>query len=122
MYERCDLLKIHYLCGNKDNSDWAQGQRATVVICSKFITFAVTKTTRLRAFKISCRCDLLKIHYLCGNKDNYPYIFCSKRKVVICSKFITFAVTKTTTPIVIRWPESCDLLKIHYLCGNKDNM
>ena len=41
-------------------------------------------------------CDLLKIHYLCGNKDNFIYDCIRLYLVVICSKFITFAVTKTT--------------------------
>ena len=41
----CDLLKIHYLCGNKDNAGRRVRSRPFVVICSKFITFAVTKTT-----------------------------------------------------------------------------
>ncbi len=42
----CDLLKIHYLCGDKDNMRNSVGVLNIVVICSKFITFAVTKTTR----------------------------------------------------------------------------
>ena len=42
------------------------------------------------------RCDLLKIHYLCGDKDNHRQMLVGVRIVVICSKFITFAVTKTT--------------------------
>ena len=144
-----------------------------VVICSKFITFAVTKTTR----RVNCpklmllwfaqnslplrwqrqppwaaspkpdSCDLLKIHYLCGDKDNFSRSHHCNGCVVICSKFITFAVTKTTLVFIIffasllwfaqnslplRWqrqlgdgerhPKSCcDLLKIHYLCGDKDN-
>ena len=41
----CDLLKIHYLCGDKDNTATKQVKGKRVVICSKFITFAVTKTT-----------------------------------------------------------------------------
>ena len=44
-----------------------------VVICSKFITFAVTKTTALAAIAMANSCDLLKIHYLCGDKDNYVW-------------------------------------------------
>ena len=44
-HKRCDLLKIHYLCGDKDNRRPAVTEDAAVVICSKFITFAVTKTT-----------------------------------------------------------------------------
>ena len=45
MFDGCDLLKIHYLCGNKDNLTLATELSTQVVICSKFITFAVTKTT-----------------------------------------------------------------------------
>ena len=41
----CDLLKIHYLCGDKDNQNTQVFTHDLVVICSKFITFAVTKTT-----------------------------------------------------------------------------
>ena len=70
-----------------------------VVICSKFITFAVTKT--IPAFlkeNIEC-CDLLKIHYLCGDKDNPRDGSKSSSPVVICSKFITFAVTKTISSL-----------------------
>ena len=91
----CDLLKIHYLCGDKDNFlnsfDWS----TIVVICSKFITFAVTKTIILCAKHVSKSCDLLKIHYLCGDKDNLSIYLVRFERVVICSKFITFAVTKT---------------------------
>ena len=118
-----------------------------VVICSKFITFAVTKTTldkkhthrdmlwfaqnslplrwqRQRYYQCCLDflgCDLLKIHYLCGDKDNkqgrtqhclllwfaqnslplrwqrqLSFDKLAMGVVVICSKFITFAVTKTT--------------------------
>ena len=145
-----------------------------VVICSKFITFAVTKTTKwaflgdiellwfaqnslpLRwqrqpndfAWWSAACCDLLKIHYLCGDKDNSLKFNALCKIVVICSKFITFAVTKTTAllrmgidlslwfaqnSLPLRWQRqpwrfdsaaltSCDLLKIHYLCGDKDNI
>ena len=72
-------------------------------------------------FKICC-CDLLKIHYLCGNKDNQFSYILSAFYVVICSKFITFAVTKTTVDCTMLCLTCCDLLKIHYLCGNKDNL
>ena len=143
----CDLLKIHYLCGDKDNSMPKALAADIVVICSKFITFAVTKTTNFQAIYVDCRCDLLKIHYLCGDKDNWSEIDNDETLVVICSKFITFAVTKTTSAswrlsarwlwfaqnsLPLRWQRqlkreiigewiSCDLLKIHYLCGDKDN-
>ena len=66
----CDLLKIHYLCGDKDNRALTPPHRGLVVICSKFITFAVTKTTVHHILAIKFSCDLLKIHYLCGDKDN----------------------------------------------------
>ena len=92
----CDLLKIHYLCGDKDNSRSMVQSLSTVVICSKFITFAVTKTTSVNLPSFSSSCDLLKIHYLCGDKDNMHVVVLFLHVVVICSKFITFAVTKTT--------------------------
>ena len=98
---RCDLLKIHYLCGNKDNCRLCGNQGRSVVICSKFITFAVTKTTCAAKISLTACCDLLKIHYLCGNKDNLNKCGDVVTVVVICSKFITFAVTKTTTIVTL---------------------
>ena len=73
----CDLLKIHYLCGDKDNNFYNKHLATIVVICSKFITFAVTKTTGAYNIEIYSSCDLLKIHYLCGDKDNFLY-FCRR--------------------------------------------
>ena len=122
----CDLLKIHYLCGDKDNLRLISLSSSSVVICSKFITFAVTKTTTPRSENMrrqlwfaqnslplrwqrqqtakydhkSKRCDLLKIHYLCGDKDNRHQNQARHLVVVICSKFITFAVTKTTVKLL----------------------
>ena len=144
---RCDLLKIHYLCGDKYNllptlhaptTLWfaqnslplrwqiqlamAKTILKVVVICSKFITFAVTNTThhqqmrnnwqlwfaqnslplrwQIQPYPVKIQahssCDLLKIHYLCGDKYNHIEIYHRKECVVICSKFITFAVTNTT--------------------------
>ena len=138
----------YYLCGDKDNAAQSEDPAQGVVICSKFITFAVTKTTSeykqlmdsllwfaqnslpLRwqrqqtgwIWHNGVCCDLLKIHYLCGDKDNDMYLSRGKASVVICSKFITFAVTKTTLYKTIIEGISCDLLKIHYLCGDKDNL
>ena len=71
-----------------------------VVICSKFITFAVAKTTSRHKAPEKIGCDLLKIHYLCGGKDNQNGCVSYVSKVVICSKFITFAVAKTTSKTV----------------------
>ena len=123
------MLKIHYLCGDKDNTFLEKVFLLHVVICSKFITFAVTKTTIASTtfertqlwfaqnslplrwqrqpiiynwlFHICC--DLLKIHYLCGDKDNLAELFIQLVAVVICSKFITFAVTKTTQARRWQW-------------------
>ena len=65
------MLKIHYLCGDKDNKRVQTVDGQSVVISSKFITFAVTKTTVETAEGVAViGCDLLKIHYLCGDKDN----------------------------------------------------
>ena len=40
---------------------------------------------------------------------------------MICSKFITFVVEMTTLGNPQDERDSCDLLKIHYLCGRNDN-
>ena len=71
--------------------------------------------------KIVGGCDLLKIHYLCGDKDNERNMLTALLRVVICSKFITFAVTKIICKFATSTQFCCDLLKIHYLCGDKDN-
>ncbi len=101
----CDLLKIHYLCGDKDNRSTVNHIRPSVVICSKFITFAVTKTTIATNVLNIISCDLLKIHYLCGDKDNITLLVGLGLVVVICSKFITFAVTKTTFYLILPYKE-----------------
>ena len=67
-----------------------------VVICSKFITFVVEMTTVTILHRPSGRCDLLKIHYLCGRNDNAFEGAKEATEVVICSKFITFVVEMTT--------------------------
>ena len=120
----------------------------TVVICSKFITFVVEMTTKRGVNTSLYRCDLLKIHYLCGWNDNPPDCKLATWRVVICSKFITFVVEMTTgcrrtsstnmlwfaqnsLPLWLKWQLKsiwfswnfcCDLLKIHYLCGWNDNL
>ena len=92
----CDLLKIHYLCGRNDNTRRLKRLLVMVVICSKFITFVVEMTTASVGEEPPIRCDLLKIHYLCGRNDNEVEKMSSTDKVVICSKFITFVVEMTT--------------------------
>ena len=99
---RCDLLKIHYLCGWNDNENMITGADRSVVICSKFITFVVEMTTRTNMHFVAGSCDLLKIHYLCGWNDNSNTKRTRRGSVVICSKFITFVVEMTTNIINIR--------------------
>lgn len=65
----CDLLKIHYLCVDKDNAERIEPLLEAVVICSKFITFAVTKTTL--------------IWYLAENQRN---VECIRNKKRCCLK------------------------------------
>ena len=78
-------------------------------------------TTKDARQNTSDSCDLLKIHYLCGRNDNTTIKPLADYTVVICSKFITFVVEMTTVKIVQLTKGSCDLLKIHYLCGRNDN-
>ena len=143
----CDLLKIHYLCGDKDNLMMMSMRRRLLWFAQNSLPLRWQRQ-RPRRFKLW-------------------------RRVVICSKFITFAVTKTTengmvwnsselwfaqnslplrwqrqlyddngnnrqalwfaqNSLPLRWQRQhhaqlnnchgcCDLLKIHYLCGDKDN-
>ena len=141
------MLKIHYLCGWNDNIKAINLLHIPVVICSKFITFVVEMTTN--SYICACLRRLwfaqnslplwLKWQPIAGRKK-HPY-------VVICSKFITFVVEMTTycalsalsvklwfaqnsLPLWLKWQRfwaksvnypSCDLLKIHYLCGWNDN-
>ena len=69
--ERCDLLKIRYLCGRNDNF--------SACFCDS-----------------DSSCDLLKIRYLCGRNDNKSRQMIRHTTVVICSKFAIFAVEMTT--------------------------
>ena len=143
----CDLLKIHYLCGDKDNIDYKINALRKVVICSKFITFAVTKTTRNCVLKLDPKLWFAQNSLPLRWQRQLIRSRLTAKPVVICSKFITFAVTKTTNvpylnyhcllwfaqnSLPLRWQRQqvfinmedwicCDLLKIHYLCGDKDN-
>ena len=143
----CDLLKIHYLCGDKDNRKRSRPYKHRVVICSKFITFAVTKTTRPGApydseqlwfaqnslplrwqrqlfSKFSChpkRCDLLKIHYLCGDKDNLWKHKHKPNRLWFAQNSLPLRWQRQLVLEEVLGANGCDLLKIHYLCGDKDN-
>ena len=144
----CDLLKIHYLCGDKDNA-WSINLSVDELwFAQNSLPLRWQRQLWLRRMWSKSSCDLLKIHYLCGDKDNSLMLYTASEPVVICSKFITFAVTKTTrlrriiyrrrlwfaqNSLPLRWQRQpwvllkkkarcCDLLKIHYLCGDKDNM
>ena len=143
----CDLLKIHYLCGDKDNAHFATAFELMLWFAQNSLPLRWQRQLEGAEGAEGAGCDLLKIHYLCGDKDNPKSAERSKTTVVICSKFITFAVTKTTqhwgnnqgqwlwfaqNSLPLRWQRQlcnikytmnvgCDLLKIHYLCGDKDN-
>ena len=43
--ERCDLLRINYLCGRITNAHVPSEGTKTVVICSELTTFAVESPT-----------------------------------------------------------------------------
>ena len=117
----CDLLKIHYLCGDKDNTIWQHKQATLLWFAQNSLPLRWQRQPGGKDVYFSGCCDLLKIHYLCGDKDNQATHLCVNHRVVICSKFITFAVTKTTNCVQRDFLVCCDLLKIHYLCGDKDN-
>lgn len=78
------FLKVIFVHFSKDNE---------TVSFIKLLDFGLSQG---RVSAVSIKCDLLKIYYLCGNKDNGGNALENSYRVVICSKFITFAVTKTT--------------------------
>ena len=118
----CDLLKIHYLCGDKYNNTQITRKRAWLWFAQNSLPLRwQIQQGSTASIKTSC-CDLLKIHYLCGDKYNQDHWSLIMLQVVICSKFITFAVTNTTILGTPKVTISCDLLKIHYLCGDKYNV
>ena len=92
----CDLLKIHYLCGDKDNFPSAYRHALQLWFAQNSLPLRWQRQQENTKDIKTRSCDLLKIHYLCGDKDNIAYMSMNLCGVVICSKFITFAVTKTT--------------------------
>ena len=74
-HKRCDLLKIHYLCGDKDNC-WVNiniRNRLWFAQNSLHLRWQRQQCNN-ECFVVHC-CDLLKIHYLCGDKDNINLVF-----------------------------------------------
>ena len=93
----CDLLKIHYLCGDKDNRLLSMKYPKLLWFAQNSLPLRWQRQLDVKIIIVNLRCDLLKIHYLCGDKDNSDVDEEAPSGVVICSKFITFAVTKTTS-------------------------
>ena len=118
------------------------------MICLKICTFVASKTTFFSVIYRSrwlwfawksvplwhqkqpvwspkttgCCCDLLENLYLCGIKNNMPYIDQRQEYVVICLKICTFVASKTTEDGDENPEIRCDLLENLYLCGIKNNL
>ena len=90
IFDKPTLLYLHL---PRQNVLW---EHTSVVICSKFITFAVTKTTHSVAITIPSRLWFAQNSLPLRWQRQHSTILVLKELVVICSKFITFAVTKTT--------------------------
>ena len=117
----CDLLKIHYLCGDKDNTKKNERWHFWLWFAQNSLPLRWQRQQALKVKHQFWCCDLLKIHYLCGDKDN-------KLLKSITAMLLWFAQNS----LPLRWQrqlivenpiirQGCDLLKIHYLCGDKDN-
>ena len=117
----CDLLRINYLCGRITNKTSKGIKIVLVVICSELTTFAVESPTGCAATMQTCRCDLLRINYLCGRITNYLQTHGRQIPVVICSELTTFAVESPTKRNRGNTCTRCDLLRINYLCGRITN-
>ena len=93
-----------------------------VVICSKNVTFAVATTIGSTIIYAGISCDLLKKCYLCSSNNNGTNTAAFLRRVVICSKNVTFAVATTICLMSAAEEAGCDLLKKCYLCSSNNNL
>ena len=64
---------------------------------------------------------MLRINYLCGRITNKRLVCRGSSAVVICSELTTFAVESPTIKNRYDGTDSCDLLRINYLCGRITN-
>ena len=64
---------------------------------------------------------MLRINYLCGRITNKRLSILLSECVVICSELTTFAVESPTRQNKGVIADSCDLLRINYLCGRITN-
>ena len=92
------------------------------MICSELTTFAVESPTCFVDTRRHASCDLLRINYLCGRITNGIKGETIASQVVICSELTTFAVESPTVSICLMYTDSCDLLRINYLCGRITNV
>ena len=65
---------------------------------------------------------MLRINYLCGRITNFKTRVTRNKTVVICSELTTFEVESPTLNNFIITINSCDLLRINYLCGRITNL
>ena len=67
------------------------------------------------------RCDLLEKSYFCSIANNRLPLVSSLKRVVICLKNRTFAVSQTTTVRTTLIGTGCDLLEKSYFCSIANN-
>ena len=94
---------------------------ASVVICLKNRTFAVSQTTVYNFLYFGICCDLLEKSYFCSIANNHFATLRFLRSVVICLKNRTFAVSQTTFGGFENPDNSCDLLEKSYFCSIANN-
>ena len=91
------------------------------MICLKTRTFAVSQTTIQVVRRGYYSCDLLENSYFCSIANNTNTAHERKRRVVICLKTRTFAVSQTTRVSFARTCLGCDLLENSYFCSIANN-
>ena len=67
---RCELLSKLYLCNTGYNTKKAMNFIQHVVNCFQNCTFVILDTTRLIAYELKVRCELLSKLYLCNTGYN----------------------------------------------------
>ena len=118
----CDLLKIHYLCGDKDNLSFSIPTRRLLWFAQNSLPLRWQRQRSLSGVVHICSCDLLKIHYLCGDKDNQHIMMNGHRQLWFAQNSLPLRWQRQLKGVFVLHTKRCDLLKIHYLCGDKDNL
>ena len=118
----CDLLEKSYFCSIANNTKPVVAKKQKLWFAWKIVLLQYRKQHKLVVLCIVFSCDLLEKSYFCSIANNASYTLIRQRRVVICLKNRTFAVSQTTFNQAKRWRYCCDLLEKSYFCSIANNI